>query len=216
MRRVFLVFAFVAVFALAANAGVVTLTFEGIGDEASVGNYYNGGAGPNYGIQFGSDSLAIISDQNGGTGNFNEEPSCCTVLFFLTGPGDIMDVAAGFTTGFSFYYTAAFNPGSVSVYSGLDGTGTLLASLTLPVTGDGAGVAGCAGTNFCPFFPIGVSFSGTAESVNFSGTANQIAFDNVTLGASTPGSGSTPEPGAFSLLGLGLASLGMYARRKKA
>src|ERR1017187_7784226 len=215
MRRVFLVFAFVAMFALAANAGVVTLTFEGIGDEQPVGNYYNGGAGTNYGIQFGSDSLAIISDQNGGTGNFNEEPSCCTALFFLTGPGDIMDVAAGFTTGFSFYYSAVNNAGSVSVYSGLDGTGTLLASLTLPVTGNGASVSGCAGTNFCPFFPIGVSFSGTAESVNFSGTANQIAFDNVTLGASTPGNG-VPEPGAFGLLGLGLASLVTYARRKKA
>src|ERR1017187_6457894 len=203
MRRVFLVFAFVAMFALAANAGVVTLTFEGIGDEQPVGNYYNGGAGTNYGIQFGSDSLAIISDQNGGTGNFNEEPSCCTALFFLTGPGDIMDVAAGFTTGFSFYYSAVNNAGSVSVYSGLDGTGTLLASLTLPVTGDGSGLLGCGGTNFCPFTPIGVTFAGTAESVNFTGTANQIAFDNVTLGASTPGSGSTPEPGAFSLLGLG-------------
>jgi len=201
--------------ALAANAGVVTLTFEGLGDQTAVGNYYGGGAGPNYGITFGVDSLAIISNQNGGTGNFNLEPSCCTVLFFLTGPGDIMDVSAGFTNGFSFYYTAAYDAGSVSVYSGLDGTGSLLASLALPVTGDGASVSGCAGTDFCPFTPIGVTFSGTAESVDFSGTANEIAFDNVTLGSSTPGS-SAPEPGAFSLLGLGLASLGMYARRRKA
>jgi hypothetical protein len=43
-------------------------------------------------------------------------------------------------------------------------------------------------------------------SVDFSGTANYIAFDDITLGSSTPGS-STPEPGAFSLVGLGLASL---------
>ena len=214
MRRVFLVSAFVAMLALAANAGVV-LTFEGLTNLEPVGNYYGGGAGPNYGITFGTDSLAIISDQNGGTGNFNEEPSCCTALFFLTGPGDIMDVAAGFTTGFSFYYSAVNNAGSVSVYSGLDGTGTLLASLTLPVTGDGSGLLGCGGTNFCPFTPIGVTFAGTAESVNFTGTANQIAFDNVTLGASTPGNG-VPEPGAFGLLGLGLASLVTYARRKKA
>src|ERR1039458_6204384 len=106
MRRVFLVFAFVAVFALAANAGVVTLTFEGIGDEAPVGNYYNGGAGAKYGIQFGSDSLALISLADGGSGNFDGNPSGDTILFFLSGPGDVMDVAAGFTTGFSFYYSA--------------------------------------------------------------------------------------------------------------
>jgi hypothetical protein len=41
-----------------------------------------------------------------------------------------MDVAGGFTTSvtsFQFFYSA-FQAGSVSVFSGLDGTGTLLAS----------------------------------------------------------------------------------------
>jgi hypothetical protein len=41
-----------------------------------------------------------------------------------------MDVAWGFTTSvtsFQFFYSA-FQAGSVSVFSGLDGTGTLLAS----------------------------------------------------------------------------------------
>ena len=44
-----------------------------------------------------------------------------------------MDVANGFDTGFSFYYAAA-QPGSVTVYDGLDGTGNVLATLSLPAT----------------------------------------------------------------------------------
>ncbi len=221
MRRAFIVFAVVAMFALAANAGVITMTFEGLGNLETVSNYYNGGyggsgsgPGPDYGITFGADSLALISEADGGSGNFNESPSGDTVLFFNSGSGDIMDVAAGFDTGFSFYYTAPFSSGSVTVYSGLDGTGSVLATLTLPTTPEGG--TGCT-YQYCPFVPFGVTFDGTAESVDFSGGADQIAFDNVTLGSSTAGgSTDTPEPAAFSLLGLGLVSLGLIARGKKA
>jgi hypothetical protein len=225
MRRVFLVSALVAMLALAANAGVVTLTFEGLQTGEEVLNYYNGGLGgsgsgpgPSYGITFGVDSLAIISAASGGGGNFDGNPSGDTILYFLSGSGDLMDVAAGFNTGFSFYYSAPSYAGSVTVYSGLDGTGSVLATLALPLTPDGHSYgAPCSGSyDYCPWVPVGVTFSGTAESVLFSGSANYIGFDNVTLGASIPGGGSTPEPGAFSLLGLGLASLVMYARRKKA
>ena len=168
------------------KANVITLTFEGLGDQEEVLNYYNGGfggngsgPGPNYGITFGSDSLAIISDTAGGSGNFTNAPSGDTIVFFLSGVGDVMNVAAGFTTGFSFYYADQVGfTGSVGVYSGLDGTGSLLASLSLPSTPDPYNV----------FVPIGVTFAGTAESVIFGGSANYIGFDNITLGSSTPGS----------------------------
>lgn len=92
-----------------------------------------------------------------------------------------MDIPAGFTTGFSFNYVSLFDSGSVSVYSGLDGTGTLLATIDLtPNAGS------CPGydAEFCPFSPIGVAFTGTAESIEFSGVANEIAFDDVTSAAS--------------------------------
>lgn len=46
----------IGAFARTASADVVTLTFEGIGNDQPIGNYYGGGAGPNYGISFGSDS----------------------------------------------------------------------------------------------------------------------------------------------------------------
>ena len=186
-----------------ASASVVTLTFEGIGDENPIGNYYNGGAGGNLGISFGSDSLAIVSSQDGGTGNFTNAPSGDTVAFFLNGPGDVMNVAAGFKTGFGFYYADQVGfTGNVNVYSGLNGTGRLLASLTLPSTPDPYNV----------FVPVGVAFAGKAESVIFGGSANYIAFDNVTLGASMPT--TVPEPVSIGLLGVGLACLGVAARRR--
>ncbi|HVO57504.1 MAG TPA: PEP-CTERM sorting domain-containing protein [Dongiaceae bacterium] len=200
-----------------AKADTVVLTFEGLGDQAAIGDYYNGGAGGNLGISFGADSLSIISRDAGGSGNFSNAPSGNTIAFFLSGAGDVMNVAAGFTTGFSFFYSAAF-PGSVNVYSGLNGTGTLLASLNL----DANLGATCTGAGpYCVWTPVGVSFGGTAESVVFSGSANYIGFDNITLGSSTPGTGNgggntgVPEPATLALLGFGsLSVLGL--RRKKA
>src|SRR5690348_17284880 len=97
---------------------VPILTFEGLKDNEPINNYYNGGfgnngsgPGPNYGITFGPDALAIISELSGGTAHASGNPSGVTTAYFLSGPGVIMNVAAGFTTGFSVYYAAANTPG---------------------------------------------------------------------------------------------------------
>jgi hypothetical protein len=196
--------------ASAASAGTIVLTFEGLADNEPIGSYYAGGfggdgsgPGPNYGITFGSDSLALIESSAGGTGNFTNPPSGVTVAYFLTGPGDVMDVPAGFTTGFSFFYADQVGfTGSVSVFSGLDGTGTELASLSLPSTPDPYNV----------WVPIGVSFAGTAESAIFSGSANFIAFDNITLGSATP---TIPEPGVWAMMLVGVAGIGASLRSSR-
>src|SRR6202008_3200767 len=78
-------------------------------------------------------------------------------LFFLTGAESIMNVAAGFDTGFSFNYVSFSQPGSVKVYDGLDGTGNELASIAL---GPNAGSCPGYSAGFCPFSPIGVAFAG--------------------------------------------------------
>jgi hypothetical protein len=211
MRKILLAVLLLVVFNLTASAATTTLTFEGLQNLEPIGNYYNGGLGgfgsgpgPNYGITFGADSLAVITAGAGGTGDFSGQPSGVTVAFFLSGPGDVMDVPAGFTNGFSFYYSAVVYGGTITVWSGLDGTGTQLAYLYLPVTPMGG--FGCT-RDYCPWFPIGVTFAGTAESAIFGGSANYIAFDNITLGSNTPTPG-VPEPSTLALLasaGLGLA-----------
>lgn len=192
-----------------AKADTVVLTFEGAGDVQPIGDFYNGGAGGNLGISFGANSLSVVSSPAGGSGNFTNAPSGVTAAFFLTGPGDILNSAAGFNTGFSFFFSAVSAPGTVTVWSGLDGTGLLLATLNLAPNGI------CSpGPNFCNWTAQGINFDGTAESVNFSGTANQIAFDDITLGSATAG-GAVPTPEPATMLLLGAGSLGLLGIRRK-
>lgn len=203
------------------TAGSVVLDFEGLGDNAPVGEFYNGGGGTDYGISFSTNSLAIIDSDAGGTGNFGGEPSASTILFFIDGASATMNVPDGFSTGFSFYYTAINNPGTVVVYEGLNGTGTVLATLNLPVTPTN-GAPDPTGT-FSPLLPIGVAFSGIARSVDFGGTINQVGFDNITLGAATPGGSGSPAValpvGDSRTLGLLAALLalcaGLFLQRRR-
>ena len=208
--------------AQAANASVYVLNFAGLNGNAEepVENYYNGGfggdgsgPGPNYGITFTSNALSC-SGQPGGTCNTAEIPGGpgANTLFFLGGGAATMNVAAGFTTGFSFYYSAVNNPGFINVWSGVNDTGTLLATLNLPTTPND-GDPGCYGTNFCPYVAINVAFAGTAESVDFGGTLNQVGFADVTLGSNT--AGGAPEPASWALMLIGVAGLGAAIRGKR-
>jgi hypothetical protein len=208
----FLFASLICVFAaVAANAGVV-LTFEGVGDELPVLNFYNGGAGGSLGISFGPDALGIVDSDAGGTGNFANEPSPSTILFFLGGQGAVMNVAAGFTTGFSFFYAAANNPGVVTVWDGLDASGNLIGTLNLAANGSSCG--GDPNGAFNCWTALGAAFAGTARSVNFSGTANQIGFDNVSIGSEIPG-GDVPEPATFIVAGSGMLALVLRRRLRR-
>ena len=211
------------------QSGIITLGFEGLKDTEPVLNYYNGGfgggitnsfgapipgsesgPGPNYGITFAGGSLALTSELAGGQGHFINEPSPNNVLFFQAG-GDVMNVAGGFTTGFSFYYTGGL-PGSVTVWSGADGTGTQLATLSLPAV-----ASNTPGTNDT-WVPVGVSFTGVAGSVNFGGTADNIAFDNITLGSARPTGSTVPAPSSLTVLAVAAllgASANWQARRAR-
>ena len=201
------------------QAAPIVLDFEGVGDLASVNDFYNGGtdsagnSGTNHGINFSNTSLGIVDQDAGGSGNFANEPSSSSVLFFLSGGAATMNVAAGFDTGFSFFYTSRFNTGFVNVYDGLNATGNLLASINLALNWQNNSCGGDPNGQFCNWDPIGVAFSGIAMSVDFGGTANQVGFDNITLGSKDPIVTQTPIPGAFWLMGSGLVGL-LKMRRK--
>ncbi|MFC5462702.1 PEP-CTERM sorting domain-containing protein [Massilia niabensis] len=223
-------------FAGSAAAVPIVLDFEGVADRASVNDFYNGGTdsagnrGTNYGINFSSRTLGSIDLDAGGTGNVANEPSASTVIAFLEGGSAMMNVAAGFDTGFSFFYSSEEN-GFIEVYEGLNGTGSLLASLELHdnidnCSGDPSGL-------YCRFSPVGVTFAGIARSVDFRGATNNIAFDNITLGSVNPGAPSdpgdptdptdptdpgdpteVPEPATLALSALGLIALAASGRRR--
>lgn len=203
---------------LSSAHGQVSLNFIIPGQTAAyqeILNYYDGGAsqegqvGPNYGITFGSGALSLLNYPFSGS-NVGDEPGGGNSMFFMGGvQGEIMNVAAGFTGGFSFYETSltrgSASAGYVNVYSGLDGTGTLLASLSVPATG-----ANRREPILGVWDPVGVNFAGTAESVDFSGsdelrTENPIAFSDVTLGSATPI--VVPEP---SMVALGLIAASAF------
>ena len=176
----------------------LVLDFEGLGNLERILDFYDGGfggfgsgPGPAYGISFGPDALALIDADAGGSGNFANEPSANTIAFFLTGPGVVMNVNNGFTTGFSFYYTSA-RVGTVTVYDGPNGTGNVLATVPVERQYNTCGAPDPTGAFSC-WTPVGVTFAGTAFSVNFGGVWNQTGFDDITLGSATPGEEETEQ-----------------------
>lgn len=191
----------------AAQAAPVVLDFEGLGNLTPVGNYY-----ASKGVTFSPATLAIIDSDAGGSGNFANEPSANTVMFFLDANNAILNFASGFTNGFSFFYSSS-RAVSVNVYDGLNATGNLLGTLNLSAQF----AANCGGDptgQFCNWTAVGVSFNGMAKSVDFGGTANQVGFDDITIGSAIAGGGDVPEPAGLALVGLALAGLGVTRRRR--
>lgn len=194
----------------AGGVDIFTLDFEGVGDRDVIGNYYNGGPGVNHGVSFGGNALGIVDRDAGGSGNFANEPSGDTIMFYLEGGDTVMNVADGFDTAFSFYYSSnsfaetgvnAF----VTLYDGLNGTGNVLGTIQLVDNIDDVIDNGDPTGEFDTWTAIGVHFAGTVRSVDFGGAANQVGFDDVTFGR------IIPAPGAVAVL----ATAGLVAARRR-
>ena len=215
-----------------ANAAVVYLDFEGIetypfaSGGISIDGYYNGGtasngnSGTNLGVEFTSSALLLCLNNLGTTcsntsqGDAGIATSRTGALYFPSG-NPMMNVAAGFDTGFSFVYSQPFESNtSISIYSGLNGTGSLLASALLPLTLDGrnGGCDAAYSANYCPFEDFSLTFSGVAMSVVFGGTVDRQVFDDITFGSDVPG--GVPEPATLALFGIGLLGIAATRRRR--
>lgn len=208
------------------------LNFEGVAatypfDPVAIRNFYNGGtseagtSGPNFGIDFSPNALAVclnafvnsaLVDCSGASrGGLGDPASRFSALIFTEGGQTFMNRAAGFVGMFSFVYTALDDGAQFWVWSGLSGTGTLLGTRSLAATPIGS----CDAFNapFCPFVPMDLTFSGTALSVTFSGVADQVALDDVMFGV--PRTSIVPEPNSAALMFAGLALVGLAARGRR-
>jgi len=163
------------------------VTFGGLKNLEFINQFYDGGTGslgsgpgPNYGLQFPANAQTIISASKGGSGNFIGNPGGSPVMFFQTGTNVTMTATNGIQTALWFYYSA-LQTGSATVYGGPNGTGTILAHVSLPPNN-----SGCNGYKLCVWSPVGVPLSTTAGSISFAGVPDYLAIGTIHLGHALP------------------------------
>lgn len=166
----------------AQTKGIVT--FGHLKDLEFINQFYDGGTGslgsgpgPNYGLTFTSNAQVIKSASQGGSGDFINNPGSYPVMFFQTGNVATMTATNGMQEAIWFYYSA-LQQGLVTVYSGPNATGNILASITLPVNN-----SGCTGYKLCVWSPVGIPLSTTAGSISFAGIPDYLAIDTIHLGS---------------------------------
>ena len=196
---------------IAEKAVAQNLTFEGVENLNQVGDFYDTALN-DFNIQFSPDAIGLVDSDDGGNGNFSNEPSPGTILTFETSSATL-NSSVGFVDSLSFSYVA-FNPisltdpaATINVFDEVDGNGNLLASqplLTTPI-GDGDSTGG--DYDFATEFNhVTIPFSGTAQSVVFDAPLNPrggfTGFDDISL---TP----VPEPSSI----LGFLTFGVFGAR---
>ena len=191
--------------------GVVTasadqLNFNNLQIGEEVLGYYNGGfgsmgtgPGPNLGITFTSDFVTVAQGVFG-------PPFQAEELTSTTGIMDVLPAFGGNGGSFSFYYTnLGPDDGVVNLYSGLDGGGSLVASILLGAH-DIFNAASPLGGLPLPF-----------ESAVFTGTAGALVFDNITFNPPCDGGPCgpvIPEPSSMSLLLIALLAVWLGGRKR--
>lgn len=108
-----------------------------------------------------------------------------------------LNVDSGAVGGLSFFYSSPTDvAAAIKVYSGLNGTGTLLGTIDLVSNASAYDV----------WTQVNFSFNGVAKSFDLTGTANVVGLDNISIAA-------VPEPESYALALMGLGVLGLIGRR---
>jgi hypothetical protein len=227
-KRVILVCGALTALSMAASpsmAATITLTFGAETNQAQIENYFNGGTdslgksnSTNLGVAFSLNAESLKAGTTGtqgqGTGKFENLPSGAPgVLYFAavpTGTTSIMNMAAGFSSisfNYSLLNNSASNASTVQLWSGLNGTGTELGTLSL--TASGTPIA-CTNNKdeFCSWSTASLANFGLAESAVYTGNASVFTeYDNLKL---VP----APLPGTLLLLLSGFGGVAGFFRRR--
>lgn len=193
-----------------ANAGKLTLDFEGLQDFEYASDFYNGGFGGsgsslehNSGVSFSNGTVSYLNNGPSGA-QFGGQLTPKTALSFQQF-GAWMNVQYGFTDTLSFYYANPNRDSVISIYSGINGQGQLITSLFLPQTP----YEGVDGSIF-PMQFTSVNFYGVAKSIDFDSMAHRGYIDDLSIISS-----SVPESKTYLSLMLGLGLIGLFGRRNK-
>jgi hypothetical protein len=177
--------------ASSASAAYVTANFDSVASFSAVGSAYAAS-----GLVFDTEAIAIDGSDATLATPFTAH-SGTNAMFSPYNP-TVLNVADGFVGDVSFWYSSITGSTTVSVFDGLNATGSVLSSFTLASNS----------TAYELFSLASQSFSGVGYSISFGGNDGQIAYDDVTVNA-------VPLPAAALLFPLGAAALGLSARRKR-
>jgi hypothetical protein len=204
----------------------------------AVENYFNGGTTANANGPGPSDNISFTYITNssiqtdfltGGTGSEQSKaanvPSVAAginnngVVFFQS-VENVMNVTNGLVLSalsfdYSIYgnsssYTSGTNDPTVTIWSGLNGTGTALETIGLQPAGTSESCPVGSGTyDFCTWSNVVGNFAGPAKSVTFSGgDIGYSEFDSITVT-------EAPEPDTAWLLGAGALAIAAVARARR-
>ncbi|MEG4608310.1 SdrD B-like domain-containing protein, partial [Microcoleus sp. F6_B6] len=136
------------------------------------------------GFDLSANALAIVSAQQGGSGNFIDPlinpGQVARGITYNEGQSIIINVANGFDQKFSFRYASPFAEHQVTIYDGVNGTGNVLASVQLPRTTDSNLTPGAYILESNP--SSNLLFQGIGKSVTLGNQPNKLVLGDITFG----------------------------------